>query len=151
MDISRPNDPIVDWQQDAPDWSRASCVDISPATADQLFFDGGADGAKLAKDFCVTCPLIELCLAYGQKTHSTGVWGGQELVEGILIVDGRRRPGRPPTPPSGLCGAKKHPFNEENIRIRADGYRECLPCRREGQARRTERKRAAREAAKLAA
>jgi hypothetical protein len=139
---------LVDWIEDAPDWSLASCVDISSVSADQLFFDGGAKGVKLAKDFCVTCPLVATCLAYGQKTHSTGVWGGEELVEGHILTNGRRPPGRPPNAFCGVSGKGPHAMTPENtyekVTPAGELKRECVTCMKFRQARQNERRRQAR-------
>jgi hypothetical protein len=40
------------------------------------------ENLKKAKQICSTCNVKTLCLQYGQKTKSMGVWGGISLYHG---------------------------------------------------------------------
>jgi WhiB family redox-sensing transcriptional regulator len=62
---------------DAPDRSRAACVDEDP----ELFFPIGDTGPALlqieeAKAVCRRCPLMESCLQGALDRNESGVWGG---------------------------------------------------------------------------
>ncbi len=42
------------------------------------------ENLKKAKKICSTCKVKTMCLEYGQKTKSMGVWGGQTLYNGNI-------------------------------------------------------------------
>lgn len=44
---------------------------------DAYFADGGHDETnRLAKMACATCPVLNLCAAYGMRWETHGIWGG---------------------------------------------------------------------------
>jgi len=51
----------------------------------------GANTVK-AKKICSTCSMREECLAYGQATHSYGIWGGFTLTAGHVGRRIKRKP-----------------------------------------------------------
>lgn len=73
----------------APDWEdRAACRNAADPEA---FFPIASPGSnhldlRPARAYCNRCPVKAECLAYGTKTASFGVWGGE-------YEPGRRRPG----------------------------------------------------------
>jgi len=61
----------------------------------ELFFAESPSDVELAKALCATCPLRAACLAGAlERREPWGVWGGQLVVQGIVVP--RKRPrGRP--------------------------------------------------------
>jgi WhiB family redox-sensing transcriptional regulator len=61
----------------------------------ELFFAESPSDVELAKALCVTCPVRTACLAGAlERREPWGVWGGQLLLQGVVIP--RKRPrGRP--------------------------------------------------------
>lgn len=61
----------------------------------ELFFADSPQAVEQAKSFCGACPVRELCLAGALERHEVaGVWGGQLLVQGVVVAHKRPR-GRP--------------------------------------------------------
>jgi WhiB family redox-sensing transcriptional regulator len=63
--------------------------------APDLYFAESPADVELAKSLCQGCPLREPCLAGAlQRREPWGVWGGELLVQGVVVP--RKRPrGRP--------------------------------------------------------
>lgn len=61
----------------------------------ELFFAESPSDVELAKALCGTCPIREACLDGAlARREPWGVWGGQLLLQGVVIP--RKRPrGRP--------------------------------------------------------
>ena len=61
----------------------------------ELFFAESPSDVELAKALCGTCPVRTECLAGAlERREPWGVWGGQLLLQGVVIP--RKRPrGRP--------------------------------------------------------
>ncbi len=61
----------------------------------ELFFAESPSDVELAKALCTTCPVRTACLAGAlERREPWGVWGGQLLLQGVVIP--RKRPrGRP--------------------------------------------------------
>jgi WhiB family redox-sensing transcriptional regulator len=61
----------------------------------ELFFAESPGDVELAKTLCGTCPVRTECLASAiERREPWGVWGGQLLLQGVVIP--RKRPrGRP--------------------------------------------------------
>lgn len=61
----------------------------------ELFFAESPADVELAKALCQSCPLITECLAGAlDRREPWGVWGGQLLIQGVVVP--RKRPrGRP--------------------------------------------------------
>jgi WhiB family redox-sensing transcriptional regulator len=61
----------------------------------ELFFAESPSDVELAKALCGGCPVREACLASAlERREPWGVWGGQLLVQGVVVP--RKRPrGRP--------------------------------------------------------
>jgi WhiB family redox-sensing transcriptional regulator len=61
----------------------------------ELFFAESPSDVELAKELCGTCPVRAECLASAlERREPWGVWGGQLLLQGVVIP--RKRPrGRP--------------------------------------------------------
>lgn len=61
----------------------------------ELWFAADPDDVELAKSLCHGCPLREECLSGAlERAEPWGVWGGQLLVEGVVVAS-KRRQGRP--------------------------------------------------------
>lgn len=78
----------------------ARTVDIAgeiPCQSDDpdIWFADTPDGVEFAKALCVSCPVIDACLAGAlARRESAGVWGGQLFIDGVVVA--RKRPrGRP--------------------------------------------------------
>ncbi len=62
----------------------------------ELFFSDSDLEINLAKSLCGTCPMKNACLEGAlDRGEPVGVWGGQ-LIEDGVIIERKRRPGRPP-------------------------------------------------------
>jgi WhiB family redox-sensing transcriptional regulator len=79
----------VNWRDEA------ECLSIDP----ELFFPVGTSGPALvqiqeAKSVCRRCPVVDECLQWALDSgEETGIWGGTDEDERILI---RRRRSRAP-------------------------------------------------------
>ncbi len=75
----------------APDSSGIPCREYD---AELWFAESPAD-VEFAKALCGTCPALAACLAGAlERQEPWGVWGGQLLVQGVVVA--RKRPrGRP--------------------------------------------------------
>lgn len=61
----------------------------------ELWFAEQTQTVELAKRLCRGCPIMSACLAGAlQRREPWGVWGGEVLVEGIVVAKKRGR-GRP--------------------------------------------------------
>lgn len=58
------------------------CQEIDP----ELFFSTVLHDRVVAVSACRSCPKQEMCLQTGMQTRSSGIWGGQVLVDGHLKV-----------------------------------------------------------------
>jgi WhiB family transcriptional regulator, redox-sensing transcriptional regulator len=77
---------------------------LEPTVADQqlpcgrapeLFFADDPGSIARARIMCASCPARAACLDGAlQRREPWGVWGGALLLNG-LVVDAKRRPGRP--------------------------------------------------------
>jgi hypothetical protein len=66
-----------------------------------LFFSENPVDILRAKAICMRCPVRERCLeAAIERAEPYGVWGGQQLFEGEIVIGrrGRGRPRRHPLP-----------------------------------------------------
>ena len=76
--------------EETPSWFRsAHCRDEDPDT----FFPHDGTGVERARRICITCPVIDACLAYAlERRIDFGVWGGTSEKERrkILGIKGRR-------------------------------------------------------------
>ncbi len=74
---------------------RARCSDGQGGLA-HLFFSDNAHDLARAKAICRRCRLADDCLRGAlERNEYYGVWGGQLLMEGVIVEDRPRR-GRPP-------------------------------------------------------
>jgi transcription factor WhiB len=71
----------------------AACKGVDP----DLFTapDGERNGGRRrrvrkAKAICAVCPLRRECLAWGHDREQTGVWGGEDLINGWVVGRARR-------------------------------------------------------------
>jgi WhiB family redox-sensing transcriptional regulator len=91
---------------DAPDYlrtrgwadedDRGGNVDVLPCQRDpELFFAESPRMLEQARGLCAECPVQELCLAGAlDRREPYGVWGGQILLDGVVVATKRGR-GRP--------------------------------------------------------
>ncbi len=83
------------------DWSRARCRDGN-GTLTHLFFSDEAIDTARAKAICGKCPLSAACLEGSlDRAEPWGVWGGELLESGRIVLNKRPR-GRPPKVPRPL-------------------------------------------------
>jgi WhiB family redox-sensing transcriptional regulator len=62
----------------------------------ELFFADSDLEISLAKSLCGSCPMKNACLEGAlDRREPCGIWGGQ-LIEDGVIIERKRRPGRPP-------------------------------------------------------
>lgn len=61
----------------------------------ELWFAESPTDVEAAKSLCLSCPVLDMCLAAAlERQEPWGVWGGQLLLRGVVIP--RKRPrGRP--------------------------------------------------------
>ena len=61
----------------------------------EVFFTEAPAEIEYAKSLCLTCPVLEACLAGAKdRREPWGVWGGELFVQGVVVP--RKRPrGRP--------------------------------------------------------
>ena len=69
-------------------------------TADpELFYSDSDIGIASAKALCGSCPMQRACLEGAiSRQEPCGVWGG-ELIEDGVVIERKRRAGRPPRQP----------------------------------------------------
>ena len=68
------------------------CHNADPET----FFADSDSEIAIAKSLCGTCPMNSACLEGAlSRGEPCGVWGG-ELFEDGVVIERKRRPGRPP-------------------------------------------------------
>ena len=78
--------------------SYARCADGNGTLTGRFFSDDEFDIAR-AKAICAKCGLAPDCLAAAlERAEAYGVWGGELLVEGVIVKVKRGR-GRPPKTP----------------------------------------------------
>jgi WhiB family redox-sensing transcriptional regulator len=78
--------------------SPAACADGTGGLTARFFSDD-LDDIAWSKRLCATCPVTAECLSGAlDRKEQSGVWGGQLLVGGRVVVSKRRR-GRPPHTP----------------------------------------------------
>lgn len=76
-------------------WVDASC-NTGGAGLAALFFSEELQDIAAAKRLCADCPAMTVCLEGALARHEPwGVWGGQLLLNGKILMSKRRR-GRPP-------------------------------------------------------
>jgi len=93
------------------DWAKARCRDGN-GTLTHLFFSDEAIDTARAKAICGKCPLSVACLEGAlERSEPWGVWGGELLESGRIVVNKRPR-GRPPKHPRPLVV-----INEDAIAI----------------------------------
>ena len=86
----------LDWT--ALDWTKARCRDGN-GTLTHLFFSDEPIAMARAKAICGKCPLSAACLEGAlDRAEPWGVWGGELIESGRVIVNKRPR-GRPPKHP----------------------------------------------------
>ena len=62
----------------------------------EVFFADSDLEITVAKSLCGTCPMKAACLEGAlDRAEPCGVWGG-ELIEDGVVIERKRRPGRPP-------------------------------------------------------
>lgn len=79
----------------------ARCADGNGTLTHLFFSDDEVDIAR-AKAICSKCGLSNICLADAlERCEPYGVWGGELLVEGVIVAvkRGRGRPPKNPRPP----------------------------------------------------
>ena len=77
---------------------RARCADGN-GTLTPLFFGESERQIARAKAICAKCALAPSCLARAlERGEPHGVWGGQLLIDGVVVAAKRGR-GRPPKHP----------------------------------------------------
>jgi WhiB family transcriptional regulator, redox-sensing transcriptional regulator len=71
--------------------NRLPCRSYDP----ELFFAESPDDVEYAKSLCLDCPVRSECLAGAlERQEPWGVWGGQLVLQGVVVP--RKRPrGRP--------------------------------------------------------
>ncbi len=80
------------------DWAKARCRD-GAGTLTSLFFSDDLIDIARAKAICSKCTLATPCLETAlERAEPWGVWGGQLLADGRVVVQKRKR-GRPPKHP----------------------------------------------------
>ena len=85
-------------QPSSVNWKRARCNDGN-GTLTHLFFSEDLIDIARAKAICSKCSLAGDCLGEAlARQEPWGVWGGQLLVNGVVVAHKRRR-GRPPKHP----------------------------------------------------
>jgi WhiB family transcriptional regulator, redox-sensing transcriptional regulator len=73
---------------------RARCNDLRGSLS-QLFFSENPVDVMRAKAICSRCTVSGLCLAAAiERGEPCGVWGGEQVLDGRVVV-GRRGRGRP--------------------------------------------------------
>ena len=83
------------------DWTKARCRDGN-GTLTHLFFSDEAIDTARAKAICGKCPLAVACLEGAlERVEPWGVWGGELIETGRIVVNKRPR-GRPPKHPRPL-------------------------------------------------
>ncbi|MFZ4811807.1 MAG: WhiB family transcriptional regulator [Ilumatobacteraceae bacterium] len=81
-------------------WQRARCADGN-GTLSALFFSDDVIDIARSKAICSKCTLTEACLQGAlDRAEPWGVWGGELVENGRVVVDKRPR-GRPPKHPRG--------------------------------------------------
>ena len=79
-------------------WAKARCRD-GHGTLTHLFFSDEVLEIARAKAICAKCPLQSQCLdAALERLEPWGVWGGQLIANGRVVLHKRPR-GRPPKHP----------------------------------------------------
>lgn len=83
------------------DWTKARCRDGN-GTLTHLFFSDEPIAIARAKAICGKCPLSVACLEGAvERVEPWGVWGGELIETGRIVVNKRPR-GRPPKHPRPL-------------------------------------------------
>jgi WhiB family transcriptional regulator, redox-sensing transcriptional regulator len=85
---------LFDTLDESVDEPVASQVPCRVNDAELWFAESPAD-VEFAKALCLTCPIVEACLAGAvERREPWGVWGGQLFIAGVVVP--RKRPrGRP--------------------------------------------------------
>jgi hypothetical protein len=79
-------------------WTRARCRDGN-GTLTHLFFSDEPISIARAKAICAKCSLTDICLESAlERLEPWGVWGGELVANGHVVVNKRPR-GRPPKIP----------------------------------------------------
>ena len=82
-----------------PWWVKARCND-SNGTLTHLFFSEDLIDIARAKAICSKCSVATRCLSDAlERGEPWGVWGGELIANGEIVLNKRRR-GRPPKHPS---------------------------------------------------
>jgi WhiB family transcriptional regulator, redox-sensing transcriptional regulator len=115
LDFRRPDYLSTDFdvaltESDEPIGTRyARCADGS-GTLTHLFFSDDEFDIARAKAICSKCGLASTCLSGAlERVESYGVWGGELLVEGVIVAIKRGR-GRPPKNPRLLTAVDEVPI-----------------------------------------
>jgi WhiB family redox-sensing transcriptional regulator len=92
---------VIDEEQDEERWKGthyARCADGN-GTLTRLFFSDDEFDIARAKAICAKCGLAPDCLASAlERAEAYGVWGGELLIDGVIVKVKRGR-GRPPKTP----------------------------------------------------
>lgn len=87
----------------------ARCADGNGTLTHLIFADDEFDIAW-AKAICSKCGLVPTCLSNAlERVEPYGVWGGELLVEGVIVAIKRGR-GRPPKNPRLLINVDEVPI-----------------------------------------
>ena len=93
------------------DWTKARCRDGN-GTLTHLFFADEPVQIARAKAICAKCPIAVACLEGAlERVEPWGVWGGELVDNGRIVVHKRPR-GRPPKHPRPLVA-----INEDAIAV----------------------------------
>ncbi|NNE11409.1 MAG: WhiB family transcriptional regulator [Ilumatobacter sp.] len=104
LDIAQfdaPDPALLDLADEPIGTSFPRCADGN-GTLTHLFFSDDEFDIARAKAICSKCGLAPTCLADAiERAEPYGVWGGELLVEGVIVAvkRGRGRPPKHPRPP----------------------------------------------------
>jgi WhiB family redox-sensing transcriptional regulator len=97
------------------EWNVAGRCNDNNGTLTHLFFSDNVAHQARAKAMCSKCPVSEECLdAALTRKELWGIWGGQ-LIENGRIVIGKRGRGRPPKEPRPVVEVNEVPVPPELI------------------------------------
>jgi WhiB family transcriptional regulator, redox-sensing transcriptional regulator len=100
---------LIEDEQRATRSNYARCSDGN-ATLTHLFFSDDEFDIARAKAICSKCGLSEACLSGAlDRAEPCGVWGGELLVEGVIVAVKRGR-GRPPKHPCPVIQVDEVPI-----------------------------------------
>ena len=99
--------------------SYARCAD-GHGTLTHLFFSDDEFDIARAKAICQRCGLAEACLSGAlERAEVYGVWGGQLVVDGVIVAVKRGR-GRPPKHPRPVIVVDEVPVPPHLVALRPE-------------------------------